>query len=164
MRNVSSEIIRAIPHREPFLLIDTFVGDGDDFIECEKTFRSDEFFFAGHYPDYPLVPGVLLCEAAMQAGAVWISRRMNRTPPITGETENGTSETDPPDQNGGIPVATRMNDVRFRKMVRPGETIRIRCELTERMKNAFFMRAKVTVNGEVAVRFSFACAAVIPPE
>jgi 3-hydroxyacyl-[acyl-carrier-protein] dehydratase len=58
----------------------------------------------------------------------------------------------------GTPVATRMNDVRFRKIVRPGDTIEIRAELKERLSNAFFMVAKVTVNGKVALRFEFACA------
>ncbi len=56
-----------------------------------------------------------------------------------------------------MPVATRMNDVRFKRMVRPGETIRMEVELTERLADAFFLKAKVTVDGKVAVRFEFAC-------
>ena len=141
MSKISQEILDAIPHRDPFLLIDRLILEENNAIECEKTFSGEEYFFAGHYPHYPLVPGVLLCEAAMQAGAVWISRRFG------GELANR------------IPVATRMNDIRFKRMVRPGDTIHIRCELMEHLQNAFFMTAKVTVNVALAVRFEFACAA-----
>ncbi len=141
MSKISQEILDAIPHRDPFLLIDRLVLEEDNAIECEKTFSGEEYFFAGHYPHYPLVPGVLLCEAAMQAGAVWISRRFGD------------------ELAHRIPVATRMNDIRFKRMVRPGDTIHIRCELTEHLQNAFFMTAKVTVNGALVVRFEFACAA-----
>ncbi|MGD9127494.1 MAG: MaoC/PaaZ C-terminal domain-containing protein, partial [Planctomycetia bacterium] len=102
-----------------------------------------EYFFEGHYPDFPLVPGVLLCEAAMQAGAVLLSKIVQAEAGETGGTQ--------------VPVATRMNDVRFKKMVQPGETIRIEVDLTERLANAFFLKGKVTVDGKVAVRLEFAC-------
>ncbi len=138
------QILDAIPHRDPFLLVDEIVEWTDARIECTKVFGGDEYFFAGHYPDFPLVPGVLLCEAAMQCGAILLSRQLA-------------------DADGKVPVATRMNDVRFKRMVRPGETIRMEVELTERLANAFFMKAKVTVDGKVAVRFEFACTAAEHP-
>ncbi|MCX7426366.1 MAG: 3-hydroxyacyl-ACP dehydratase FabZ [Planctomycetia bacterium] len=134
------QILDAIPHREPFLLVDEIVEWTDSRIVCTKTFSGDEDFFAGHYPGYPLVPGVLLCEAAMQAGAVLLSRHL---------AEAG----------GRVPVATRMNDVRFKRMVRPGETIRMEVELIEQLSGAFFLKAKSTVDGKTAVRFEFACTA-----
>ena len=68
-----AEIHAAIPHREPFLLLDEIVERDERRIVCRKTFRGDEYFYAGHYPGFPLTPGVLLCEAAMQAGAVLLS-------------------------------------------------------------------------------------------
>jgi len=134
------QIYDAIPHREPFLLVDEIVDWNDSHIECTKRFTGQEDFFAGHYPDYPLVPGVLLCEAAMQCGAILLSRHLAGA-------------------DGKVPVATRMNDVRFKRMVRPGETIRMEIDLTEQLANAFFLKAKVTVDGKVAVRFEFACTA-----
>ena len=76
----------------------------------------------------------------MQCGAILLSRHL------------ATAE-------GKVPVATRMNDVRFKRMVRPGEEIRMEIDLTEQLANAFFLKAKVTVEGKVAVRFEFACAA-----
>ncbi len=132
------KIKSAIPHREPFLLLDEIVEQSDAHIVCRKTFTGDEFWFRGHYPDFPITPGVILCEAAMQAGAVLLSNLV----------------TDSPD---AVPVATRANNVQFKKMVRPGETVEIEVELTERVSTAFFMNAKVTVQGKVACRFDFAC-------
>ncbi len=58
-----------------------------------------------------------------------------------------------------LPVATRINDVRFKRMVRPGEKIMMEVDLDERLADAFFLKAKVTVDGNVAVRFQFACTA-----
>ena len=62
------EVKAAIPHRESFLLVDEIVECGGDHILCKKTFHRDEVFFAGHYPGFPVVPGVLQCEAAMRGG------------------------------------------------------------------------------------------------
>ena len=63
------KIKAAIPHREPFLLIDEIVEQSDNRIVCRKHFTGDEFWYAGHFPSFPITPGVILCEAAMQAGA-----------------------------------------------------------------------------------------------
>jgi 3-hydroxyacyl-[acyl-carrier-protein] dehydratase len=108
------EIYESIPHREPFLLVDEIVERTEDRIVCRKTFREDEWFYAGHYPSFPITPGVLLCEAAMQAGAILLSR--HETP-----------------AEGDIPVAAGLNNVRFRRMVKPGDTIEIEVKLTNRV-------------------------------
>ena len=134
----------AIPHREPFLLLDEIIEQSDARIVCSKRFAGDEFWYAGHYPAFPLTPGVLLCEAAMQAGAVLLARHAADVP-------------------GGVPVATRMNNVKFKAMVRPGDTVEIDVTLVERMSDAFFLRAKVAVGGKTAVTFDFACK-LAPPE
>lgn len=131
-------ILDAIPHREPFLLVDQVARLEPEKIVCHKTFRGDEFWFRGHYPDFPLVPGVLLCEAAMQAGAVLLSQYL-------------TAGTDQ------VPVATRMTDVRFKQMVRPGDTIELDVTLDQRLANAFYLTARVRCRDKLAVRFQFAC-------
>ena len=137
-----ADIEAAIPHRPPMLLVDEIVQRSDNEIVCRKTFRADEFFFQGHYPDHPLVPGVILCEAAMQAGAILLSKSM--------------------ESDSGVPVATRLNDVKFKKMIRPGDTVEIAVDLVERLANAFFLKAKVTCQGKIAVRFDFACTLAEP--
>ena len=126
----------AIPHRAPFLLIDAVVEQDENHIICQKTLSGDEFWFAGHYPEFPLMPGVLLCEAAMQAGAVLLSAHAD---------------------GKGVPVATRIRDVRFKRMVRPGETITLDVTLDETVSQAFFLTARVTVADELAMRMQFAC-------
>lgn len=132
------EIYAAIPHRPPFLLLDEVLDINSERIVCRKTFSPDEPFYSGHYPGFPLTPGVLLCEAAMQAGAVLLASYV-----AEGE--------------GGVPVATRMDDVRFKQMVGPGETIDIEVELVERLSSAFFLKARILCRGKVATRLSFAC-------
>jgi 3-hydroxyacyl-[acyl-carrier-protein] dehydratase len=132
-----ADIQSAIPHRPPMLLVDEVVERREGAIVCRKTFRADEFFFQGHYPDRPIVPGVILCESAMQAGAILLADWMRDKP--------------------GVPVATRLNDVRFKRMVRPGDTIQMEVTLKERLADAFFLTAKVTCGGKLAVRFEFAC-------
>jgi 3-hydroxyacyl-[acyl-carrier-protein] dehydratase len=138
------KILAAIPHRDPFLLVDEILEQSDARIVGRKTFTGQEWFFAGHYPGFPLVPGVLLCEAAMQCGAILLSEQFAEG-----------------DAAGKVPVATRINDVRFKRMVRPGETIVMEVELTERLADAFFLKAKVTVDGKLSVRFEFACTAAV---
>ncbi len=134
---MTDDILNAIPHRPPMLLVDAVVEQGENTILCRKTFRDDEFFFQGHYPDQPIVPGVILCEAAMQAGAILLSKFL--------------------EEGSGVPVATRLNDVKFKKMIRPGDTIEMAVKLNERVAGAFFLQAKVTCDERVAVRFEFAC-------
>lgn len=124
------------------LLVDDIVEQSENRIVCRKTFRADEFFFQGHYPGYPLVPGVILCESAMQAGAILLAQFVQ--------------------EGKGVPVATRLNEVKFKKMIRPGDTIEMDVTLNDRMADAFFLAAKVTCAGKLAVRFDFACTLAEP--
>jgi 3-hydroxyacyl-[acyl-carrier-protein] dehydratase len=132
-------IQEAIPHRAPMLLLDEVVQQTEHAIVCRKAFREDEYFFQGHYPGAPLVPGVILCEVAMQAGAVLLSGEI------------------PHDTSGKVPVATRMNNVKFKRKVVPGDVVDVHVKLEERMADAYFMSAKVMVAEQLAVRFEFAC-------
>ena len=138
----AATIQAAIPHRAPMLLVDQIIEQDAEHIVCSKQFRPEEFFFQGHYPTFPIVPGVILCEAAMQAGAILLAQFVQA--------------------GQGVPVATRMNEVKFKKMIRPGDVIQMEVHLTERMADAFFLSAKVTCDGKLAVRFDFACTMAQP--
>jgi 3-hydroxyacyl-[acyl-carrier-protein] dehydratase len=81
-----------------------------------------------------LAPGVILCEAAMQAGAVLLSKVPR------GE---------------GVPVVGRLNDVKLKRMVKPGETVEIEAHLNEQMGNAFFLSGKVLCEGKIAVTLNY---------
>jgi 3-hydroxyacyl-[acyl-carrier-protein] dehydratase len=129
------QILAAIPHRPPMLLLDEVIEWEAERIVCQKTFQAEEWFFQGHYPEFPLVPGVILCEAAMQAGAVLLSKH------VTGD---------------GVPVAGRLNDVKFKRMIRPGDTVLLEVTLDERLGEAFFLSGKVSCEGKPAVTLNFA--------
>ena len=133
------DILQAIPHRDPFLWIDEVVSIDNEKIHARKYLDPDLPVFQGHFPAFPVFPGVLQCEAALQAGAILISKIE-------------------PVPSGAVPVATRINNVKFRKLVRPGETIDIEVTLTENLSNAYFMTGKVSVDGKVSTRLEFACA------
>ncbi|MCL4142085.1 UNVERIFIED_CONTAM: hypothetical protein GTU68_055949 [Idotea baltica] len=131
-------ILDAIPHRPPMLLLDEIVSQEDQTIVCKKTFGPDEFFFQGHYPESPIVPGVILCECGAQAGAVLLSGIMKA-------------------EAGMVPVLTRMNDIKFKKMVKPGDSVEITVKIDEIVSTAYYMTAIVRCDGKVATRLSFTC-------
>lgn len=137
------DICRLIPHRDPFLWIDEVISESENSLIARKQIGPDLDVFRGHYPGQPVLPGVLLCEAAMQAGAVLIARAH-----------------DPAMAEGRVPVVTRMNNVKFRQMVRPGDVIEIEVSLTDRMADAWFLAAKIRVAGKTAAQLDFACTLV----
>ena len=137
------EIVKLIPHRKPMLLLDEIVELGTDSIVCQKKFHEDEFFFQGHYPDEPIVPGVILCEAGMQAGAALLASML---------AEDSAAGMGP-----GVPVATRMNDVKFKKVIRPGDVIQLEVRLKEQLAQAFFLQVSIRCEGKLAARFEFGC-------
>lgn len=133
------EIRRRIPHRDPFLWLDEVVELTDTRIVARRHLSPDLPLFAGHYPNFPVFPGVLQCESCFQAGAILISSVMTA-------------------DDGRIPVVTRQDKTQYRKMIRPGDTMLIEAELTDQLANAFFLKGRVTVDGQLATRLEFACA------
>jgi 3-hydroxyacyl-[acyl-carrier-protein] dehydratase len=128
-----SEIEEIIPHRDPFLLLDqvTVIEPGVRVVATKRV-REDEWYLAGHFPGRPIMPGVLMVEALAQAGAVAVlSQEANR---------------------GKLALFAGIDDVRFKRLVEPGDELELTCEL-ERIRGPIG-RGKVTatVDGELAVR------------
>lgn len=141
--NTTNEILTAIPHRPPMLLLDAIVERAENRIVCSKTFAESDFFVQGHFPGRPLVPGVILCECCLQAGAVLVADHAQVAA-------------------GLVPVATRMDGVKFKKMVHPGDTISIEVTLNESVSKAFYLTGKVLVEDKLAARLDFAVSVAEP--
>lgn len=130
------EIMKILPHREPMLLIDDVEKIEDEAV-AHYTVRGDEFFLQGHFPEHPVVPGVILCEMLAQSACVLLLE-------LAGE--------------GKLPVYTGLNKVKFRGMVKPGDTVEMRCHLTKSRHPFYFAQGTVTCDGKkcVSAEFSFA--------
>jgi len=130
-----------IPHREPFLFADRIVEQTEGSIIVERKIREDEFYFKGHYPGNPILPGVLLCEAMFQAGAILMSSIADLSA-------------------GGVPVVTRADRVKFKKIVKPGDVLTISVEFTEKMGPAYCFKGRTMVEGKISSSCEFMCALV----
>ncbi len=128
-----AEIEAIIPHRDPFLLLDevTEIIPGKRVV-ARKLVREDEWYLAGHFPGRPIMPGVLMVEAMAQAGAVAV-----------------LSE---PSNAGKLALFAGINDVRFKRLVTPGDELELICEL-DRLRGPIGRgAATATVDGELAVK------------
>jgi 3-hydroxyacyl-[acyl-carrier-protein] dehydratase len=134
-------IMAQIPHRPPFLWLDRVMELTENSIRAEMAVSADLEIFKGHYPDYPIMPGVLLCEAVFQAGALLISKTLRKQQELK-----------------GVPVLTRIIGAKFKREVRPGDRISIVASLQERIGPAWFLKGSVQVQGKTAVQVEFACA------
>ena len=128
-----SEIEAILPHRPPFLLIDEVVElEPGRRVVARKHVRDDEFWTAGHFPGRPVMPGVLIVEAMAQTGAV----------AVLSEEEN----------RGRIAFFAGIDDVRFKRIVEPGDELELECEL-ERIRGPIGRgRATAKVGGKLAAR------------
>lgn len=127
----ASEIMQIIPHRYPFLLIDRVLELEERRVVAIKQVSANEPQFTGHFPDRPIMPGVLMVEALAQAGAVAVLSR--------------------PENRGKLALFAGIDECRFRRLVAPGDTLRLEVNM-ERLGRGFGRgRGVATVDGEVAV-------------
>lgn len=128
--------MKILPHRDDMLLL-----DDAEYVNGEAVghyiVRGDEFFLRGHFPDNPIVPGVILCEILAQSACVLMK-------------DNITEEK--------LPVYTGLNNVKFRSPVRPGDKIETRCKIKRAKHPFYFAEGTVVVDGKLCVsaEFSFA--------
>lgn len=137
----SVAIRKIIPHRYPFLLVDRIVEleSGVRAVGI-KNVSANESFFNGHFPEYPVMPGVLIVEAIAQVGAVAMLSH--------------------PEQSGQIVLFAGIDKVRFKRQVKPGDTIRLEVELGQVRRNIGTGNGVATVDGELACRGEFMFALV----
>jgi len=134
---MDEQVLKAIPHRPPFLFVDRVLELTDTRIKASREVSAEEEFFKGHYPGNPIMPGVLICESIFQAGAILISSIIAYA-------------------GGGTPVLTRISNARFKNMVKPDARLALEAELVEKVSNAFFMKGSARCDGKTAVTVEFA--------
>ncbi len=124
-----------LPHREPMLLVD------EAYVRDDKAFgkfhiKGDEWFLGGHFPDNPIVPGVIQCEIMAQTCCVLLAEKAA----------------------GLTPYFTSLDKVRFKNKVRPGDTMELECEIIKVKEPFYFAKGKGCVNGKICItgEFSFA--------
>jgi 3-hydroxyacyl-[acyl-carrier-protein] dehydratase len=132
-----NQIMAMLPHRYPMLLVDRILDHEGNKVVGLKNVSMNEAFFQGHYPGMPIMPGVLIVEAMAQTAAVIVLAD--------------------PQFKGMIPVIGGMQEVRFRRMVVPGDQLIIEMEMVKRKGTVCVVRGKATVEGQVAAELELTC-------
>jgi 3-hydroxyacyl-[acyl-carrier-protein] dehydratase len=127
-----------IPQRAPFLFVDKIIARDENKIKTTLKVTGEEDFFKGHFPGNPIMPGVLLQEALFQTGAALMAGKAG----------------------GGLGVVTRVQNAKFKNMVRPGDELEMEVELTESISNAHYMKGTTKVAGKTILVIEFAVASV----
>jgi 3-hydroxyacyl-[acyl-carrier-protein] dehydratase len=136
------EIMALLPHRYPFLLIDRVVEmKRKERIVAIKNVTMNEPHFQGHFPDYPIMPGVLMVEAIAQTGGALLLKEI-------------------PDRETKLMVFTGIEEAKFKRPVVPGDQLRIEVTVMNWRTRAVKMRGEITVDGKVVCEAIVACMVV----
>lgn len=133
------EILKYLPHRYPFLLIDRILEiDLGKSIVALKNITMNESFFTGHFPGQPVMPGVLILEAMAQAGAVLAYKTSNCTP-----------------EDGVLFYFAGIDNVRFRRVVEPGDQMRLEVKVLREKRDIWKLEGSAYVDGELVCSGEF---------
>lgn len=136
------EIMKLLPHRYPFLLVDRIVEcDDQDKIVGIKNVTINEPFFQGHFPGMPVMPGVLQLEAMAQVAGVLMIKTSN----VSG---------------GVVPYFMSIDGARFRRVVKPGDQLRIEINITQRRSRSVKFTGNISVEGQAASEAEMMCMVV----
>lgn len=130
------QINNLIPQSPPFLFLNTIIDRTEHGLTATYAFSASEEFFKGHFPSEPIVPGVLICESCLQAGAVYLS--LQQDAPIEGKA-----------------IVTKMDKVKFKNFLRPNEEIKIQVDKLEHIDQFTLMRGKVTCSEKIIMTLEF---------
>jgi 3-hydroxyacyl-[acyl-carrier-protein] dehydratase len=127
-----------LPHRYPFLLVDRIIELGEDSIVGIKNVTVNEPFFNGHFPDFPVMPGVLIIEAMAQAAGVLVLGKI-------------------PDRDNKLVFLAGVDAARFRRPVVPGDQLRLEVKIVHGRPTRAKMEAKALVDGQLVAEASLVC-------
>jgi beta-hydroxyacyl-ACP dehydratase FabZ len=133
-----NEIRGILPHRYPFLLVDRIVELETDRVVGIKNVTVNEPFFQGHFPDFPVMPGVLIIEAMAQAAGVLVLKSI-------------------PDRENKLVLLVAVENARFRKPVVPGDSLRMEMKVIKRKASVAKMAGVATVDGVVVAEAEVMC-------
>jgi len=133
-----NEIQRILPHRYPFLLVDRIVEMDAERIVGIKNVTLNEPFFGGHFPDFPVMPGVLIVEAMAQAAGVLVLKSIA-------------------DREKKLVLLVAIENARFRKPVVPGDTLRLEMSVIKRKASVAKMAGRATVDGQLVAEAEVMC-------
>jgi 3-hydroxyacyl-[acyl-carrier-protein] dehydratase len=136
------EVLKHLPHRYPFLLVDRVVDfEAGKFIHAYKNITIDEPFFVGHFPRYPVLPGVLIMEALAQAAGILSFKTMNVLP-----------------DDDSVFYFVGIDNARFKKPVTAGDQLHLHVEIVRQVRGIWKYKAEARVDGEVAAEADLMCA------
>jgi beta-hydroxyacyl-ACP dehydratase FabZ len=139
MTTLDIDAIRAIlPHRYPFLLVDRIIEMDAEHVVGIKNVTANEPFFLGHFPGFPVMPGVLVIEAMAQTAGVQVLSTI-------------------PDRNNKLVFLVSVDNARFRKPVRPGDQLRIEMKVIKRKGTVAKMAGHATVDGVLVAEAEVMC-------
>jgi 3-hydroxyacyl-[acyl-carrier-protein] dehydratase len=132
------EIRDILPHRYPMLLVDSILELEEERIVGIKNVTVNEPFFVGHFPEFPVMPGVLVVEAMAQVAGVLVLKSI-------------------PDRKNKLVLLASIEEAKFRRPVRPGDQLRIEMKVTRRKAAIAKMHGQATVNGVVVAEAILMC-------
>ena len=142
MSSAAAEVLKYLPHREPFLFIDEVIDiDLGNSIHAIKKVLPEEDCLRGHFPGNPIMPGVIIIEALAQASGILGFKTMDKTP-----------------QEGSLYVFAGVDNVRFRKRVRPGDTLHLFSKVVNVKRGIWKFDVRAEVNDELACSATIMCA------
>ena len=135
------EILNILPHRYPFVMIDRVLDLDDTMILALKNFSFNEPYAQGHFPDNPIMPGVMMVEAMAQASAILATRFCEKNMEMKDLLKYAAKGT-------GI-LFTSADEVRFKKVVVPGDQLKIKSTLIRQARNLFDFETQITVDERI---------------